>query len=62
MAKSGKRQRRLEIDVDRYQELLDSIDVTPAPKEQVLRAIWAISLMAIDLGLAVHHAPTSPSE
>lgn len=62
MAKSDKRQRRLEIDVDRYQELLDSIDVTPAYREKVIRALSSICLMAIDLGLTIHPAPTSPPE
>ncbi|MFO1210337.1 MAG: hypothetical protein U1E40_14135 [Amaricoccus sp.] len=61
MAQSGK-QRRFEIDVDRYQAMLDSTDLTPTQKEDLIRALWTMMMMAIDLGLSIQPAPNSNSE
>jgi hypothetical protein len=55
-APTDKRQRRMEIDVERYQALLDSADLTPAQKREVIRALWTIIAVAIDLGLGVYPA------
>jgi hypothetical protein len=61
MAKSSK-QRHLEIDVDRYQAMLDSTDLTPEQKQEVIRAVWTMILIAIDLGLGIHPVPAARSE
>jgi hypothetical protein len=62
MAKPSK-QRRFEIDVDRYQAMLDSTDLTPEQKEEVIRAVWTMVLIAIDLGLdIIHPVPAAPSK
>ncbi len=56
MAQSGK-PRRFEIDVDRYQAMLDSAHLTQRQKEELIRALWTIVMMAIDLGLNIQPAP-----
>lgn len=45
---------RLEIDVERYQNLLDDPDLDPAQREQILRALWDIIIAFVDLGFGVH--------
>lgn len=61
MANSSK-QRRFEIDVDRYQAMLDSTDLTPEQKEDLIRGLWTMTMMAIDLGLSIQPAPTSSAK
>lgn len=61
MAQTGK-QRRFEIDVDRYQAMLDSTDLTPTQKEKLIRSLWDMMMMAIDLGLGIQPAPNSDQE
>lgn len=61
MAKCS-RQRRFEIDVDRYQAMLDSTDLKPEQKEELVRGLWTMIMMAIDLGLSIQSAPTSSAE
>jgi hypothetical protein len=57
-----KRQRRLEIDVERYQALLDSADLTAAQKQDVIRALWTINAIAIDLSLGIYPAQSVLAE
>lgn len=45
---------RLEIDIEKYQAYLDGSDLTPAQKEDFLRALWSIMVACVDLGFGVH--------
>ena len=45
---------RLEIDIDKYQSYLDGSDLTPAQKEDFLRALWSVVVAFVDLGFGVH--------
>ena len=45
---------RLTIDVEKYQAYLDGSDLTPAQKEDFLRALWSIITAFVDLGFGVH--------
>jgi hypothetical protein len=42
--------------------MLDSTDLEPERKEEVIRSLWTIIMMAIDLGLSVQTASTSSAE
>lgn len=44
----------LTIDVEKYQAYLDGSDLTPAQKEDFLRALWSIITAFVDLGFGVH--------
>lgn len=44
----------LRIDVDRYQHMLDSADLTDAQKQEVLEALWSIIVTVVELGYGVH--------
>lgn len=44
----------LAIDIDKYQAYLDGSDLTPAQKEDFLRALWSIVVAFVDLGFGVH--------
>ncbi len=45
---------RLELDIEKYQAYLDGSDLTPAQKEDFLRALWSIVVGFVDLGFGVH--------
>lgn len=47
---------RLEIDIEKYQAYLDGSDLTPAQKEDFLRALWSVVVAFVDLGFGVHPA------
>lgn len=51
-ASNNSHNKRLEIDVERYQHLLDGLDEDQ--REQVLRALWDIVVAFVDLGFGVH--------
>src|SRR6056297_2391957 len=42
------------VDVDKYQALLDSADMTDAQKEEYLQALWSIILAFVEMGFGVH--------
>lgn len=44
----------LAIDLDKYQAYLDGSGLTPAQKEDFLRALWSIMVAFVDLGFGVH--------
>lgn len=45
---------RVEIDIEKYQAYLDGSGLTPAQKEDFLRALWSIVVAFVDLGFGVH--------
>lgn len=51
---NGAAKPRLEIDIDKYQAYLDGSDLTPAQKEDFLRALWSVVVAFVDLGFGVH--------
>ncbi|MEM6889632.1 MAG: hypothetical protein AAF636_16040 [Pseudomonadota bacterium] len=51
--------RSLGIDLERYQTYLDDEDLSPAHKEEVIRALWTIISNFVELGFNVH--PTQQS-
>lgn len=55
-AASGEASRRVEIDIEKYQAYLDGSDLTPAQKEDFLRALWSVIVSFVDLGFGVHPA------
>jgi hypothetical protein len=55
----GKSQTTIEVDVERYQDLLDSTDLTPAQRQDVIQGVWTIVAVAMDLGLKVDPAQIS---
>lgn len=59
---TGKRRRRMEIDVERYQALLDSSELTAAQKHDLIRTLWTIIGVVTDLGLEVSPAQAVLSE
>lgn len=50
----SKQAKRIEIDVAKYQAMLDDEDYTEAQKEQVLHALWSIVCNFVELGFEVH--------
>ena len=46
--------KKLEVDVDLYQEMLDDPTLTDAHKEQIIVALWEIIIAFVDLGFGVH--------
>lgn len=46
--------RKLGIDLDRYQYMLDSTDLTDSQKQEVLEALWSIIVTVVELGYGVH--------
>lgn len=44
----------VEIDVERYQALLDDPDLTPEQQRQCLEALWSIITAFVELGFNVH--------
>ena len=46
--------RRIEVDVERYQHLLDNPDLTEEQKAQMLEALWSIIVNFVELGWGVH--------
>lgn len=44
----------LRIDVERYQHMLDSADLTEAQKREILEALWSIIVTVVELGFGVH--------
>ncbi|MEM9963402.1 MAG: hypothetical protein AAF882_20530 [Pseudomonadota bacterium] len=48
--------RILEVDVERYQHLLDDPALTDAQKREIIEALWSIIVSFVDLGFGVHPA------
>ncbi|MEM9764152.1 MAG: hypothetical protein AAF968_16865, partial [Pseudomonadota bacterium] len=48
--------RTLEVDVERYQHLLDDPALTDAQKQEIIEALWSIIISFVDLGFGVHPA------
>jgi len=46
--------KKLEVDVDLYQEMLDHPSLTDTQKEQIIVALWEIIIAFVDLGFGVH--------
>lgn len=44
----------LRIDVERYQHMLDSADLSEDQKREVLEALWTIIVTVVELGYGVH--------
>lgn len=53
---SRRKSQIVEVDVERYQDLLDSADLSAEQKAEFLRALWSIIIAFIDLGYGVHPA------
>lgn len=51
--------RKIEVDVDRYQAMLDDPALTEAKKEQIITALWQIIVAFVDLGFDVHPAQSA---
>lgn len=51
-----KTHRRLEVDVDRYQEYLDDPALSEAERAQIIKALWVIISGFVELGFDVHPA------
>ncbi len=55
----------VEIDFNRYQEILDDPDLSAADKRQIIEALWQIIVQFVDLGIGIHplqHAENASSE
>lgn len=46
----------VEIDTAKYQKYLDDPSLSEAQREEVLRALWSIMTILVDLGFGVHPA------
>jgi hypothetical protein len=46
----------VEIDTAKYQKYLDDPSLSEAQREEVLRALWSIMTIFVDLGFGVHPA------
>ncbi|MEM6890132.1 MAG: hypothetical protein AAF636_18655 [Pseudomonadota bacterium] len=46
--------RRVEIDVEKYQAYLDDPSLGDAQREELLRALWSIISAFVELGFGVH--------
>ena len=46
----------VEIDVERYQALLDDPDLSDTQKEEIMRTLWMVMMAFADLGFGVHPA------
>ncbi|MEM6974373.1 MAG: hypothetical protein AAF577_16385 [Pseudomonadota bacterium] len=46
--------KKLEVDVDLYQEMLDYPSLTDVQKEQIIVALWEIIIAFVDLSFGVH--------
>ena len=46
--------RTLTIDVDKYQELLDDVDIPDEQKLELIETLWNIVVQFIDLGFGIH--------
>jgi hypothetical protein len=46
----------VEIDVEKYQALLDDPDLSDTQKEEIMRALWMVMMAFADLGFGVHPA------
>ena len=44
----------VEIDYERYQEILDDPDMSESDKRQIIEALWQIIVQFVDLGIGVH--------
>lgn len=46
----------VEIDTAKYQKYLDDPSLNDAQREEVIRALWSIMIIFVDLGFGVHPA------
>lgn len=46
----------VEIDVEKYQALLDDPDLSDTQKEEIMHALWMVMMAFVDLGFGVHPA------
>lgn len=53
-AVQAKTNRRLEVDVQRYQEYLDDPTLSDGERAQIIEALWAIISGFVELGFDVH--------
>jgi len=44
----------VEIDFERYQQILDDPDLNESDKRQIIEALWQIIVQFVDLGIGVH--------
>lgn len=49
-------QRSVEIDTVKYQKYLDDPSLSEAQREEVIRALWSIMTIFVDLGFGIHPA------
>lgn len=54
--------KRLEFDVERYQEYLDSSEFSQEQTADFLKALWIIIIAFVDLGHGVHPTQACDSE
>lgn len=46
----------VEIDVEKYQALLDDPDISETQKDEIMRTLWKVMMAFVDLGFGVHPA------
>ncbi len=51
---SPSERRVLQVDVAKYQRLLDSEDLSEAQKRQLIETLWSIIVSFVELGFGVH--------
>lgn len=53
-ALKAKTNRRVEVDVERYQDFLDDPALTAVQREEIIRALWSIMTAFVELGFGIH--------
>ena len=46
--------REIQVDVERYQALLDHPDLSDEQRREILEALWLLVMTFVDLGFSVH--------
>ncbi len=54
--------KQLEVDVERYQSLLDSSEISKEHKAEFLKALWTVIVAFVDLGYGVHPVQAGGAE
>ncbi|WP_299639278.1 hypothetical protein [uncultured Ruegeria sp.] len=54
--------RKLEVDVDKYEECLDKTDLSDQEKSEFLSALWTVLLAFVDLGYGIHPTQSATDE
>ncbi|KIC27816.1 hypothetical protein [Leisingera sp. ANG-M6] len=54
--------KRLEVDVERYQDYLDGSGISDEQKADFLKALWTVIVAFVDIGYGVHPVQTGEAE